>query len=260
MRKPSIFSKDYERRMKKRRIQILLVVIVILIFGAGITFKLNVTPIDFTAIKQKLQSWVDSGKTQEELELEKDPILEEEPPKEEIKKEMDITVREGLVLKATYDEIEGVKTFKEFTPIEGIAVEVSPLKDKALLTEQNQEMYLININGEVVNITKRSYISTKNQEFTKESVLTDRPDFIWGNGGKFINDNVIVYVSLLPYIGKSAVNQYVWLYNITDGTHKSLLGLKGKVVTIGNIIPEKGIEINIDGTISILNPEGAIVQ
>lgn len=259
MKKPSIFSKDYERRMRKRKIKIFLIMACILIVGLGIGMKLNKTPIDFTVVKEKLQSWVDSSKTEEELALDKEPVLEEEVPKEEPKKEMDITLKEGLIMKIIYEEVDGVKTFKEIAPVEGLTINISPLKDKAVVIDSNQEMYLVNISGEVKNITKRSYISTKKTEFLKESVLGGRADFIWNKDAKFINEEKIVYVSHLPYIGNNAVDQYIWIYNSIDGVHKGIYKLKGKVITVGNIIPEKGIEITIDGVTSIMDAEGNIV-
>ncbi|MGL5151485.1 MAG: hypothetical protein ACRC7N_13040 [Clostridium sp.] len=257
MGKPSIFSRDYEKKMKKRRRNLIILLISVLITIGALAINFNVNPIDFSSIRDKLQAWVDSGKPPETDE----EVVPEVVPEVEIPKlEIEFALSEGVTLKCEYEEIDGVKKFKEIVPIEGYTIDVSPSKEKILVTDTSQEMFLVKINGEVSNITKRNYISTKNVEYTKENIISGRPDYIWHKGAKFIDEDNIAYVTYLPYIGKSVTTQYVWIYNTQNGNETRVYSAKGADISFGNIIPEKGLEVTIDGQSKILNTQGNFVQ
>ena len=83
MAKPSIFSKDYEKKMKRRRIRITIVVSLVAIITGVLIYKFKIEKMDFSNVRQRLQAWVDSDKPKEEekaVEETKEDV-KPEPPK-----------------------------------------------------------------------------------------------------------------------------------------------------------------------------------
>ena len=68
MAKPSIFSRDYERRMRKRRITMITIGIFIVVILFGLVFKFKIQKMDFNNIKSRIQAWVDNGKSEDKVE------------------------------------------------------------------------------------------------------------------------------------------------------------------------------------------------
>ena len=75
MAKHSIFSRDYERKMKRKRRRSILIISAVVLIVILSFIKFEVINMDFSNFKQRLQAWVDSGKTPEELN--QDDITEE---------------------------------------------------------------------------------------------------------------------------------------------------------------------------------------
>ena len=65
MAKPSIFSRDYEKKMKRRKRRITIGIILILLVVVVAFVKFQLPNIDFTQVKAKIQAWVDTGKAVE---------------------------------------------------------------------------------------------------------------------------------------------------------------------------------------------------
>ena len=98
MKKPSIFSKDYEKIMRKRkRKKIIIGILSICIIGILVT---EVANYDFSKLKDRLQAWVDEDKetddneqlvqtdeTNESSEVQ-EPMVEETP----VEKYLDVTI------------------------------------------------------------------------------------------------------------------------------------------------------------------------
>ena len=258
--KPSIFSKDYEKRMKKRRRRIVLGVIFAIIVVLVIAFNTGFKDIDFSNLKEKMQAWVDSDKPQEELdetELKEDTV---DIPKEEEKKYLDITIADGVILKAEYEEVEGKKAFVNVEPLEGMTFNISPSKDKIVINDKDQNVKVIGIDGSITDITKTAYISQSGVSYPKAQILAQTPTYIWQTQAKFIDENKIAYVSELPYFGNNGTKKYIWLYDLTTKSDKCIWSLVGNDVVVGDIVEGKGITISVNGLVYYLNSEGAVSQ
>ena len=83
MAKPSIFSRDYERKMKKRKKRVILTIIIIALIVVCGVFKFIISDLDFSNLRARLQAWVDSGKTQEDLD--KEALVDNKDKNEDIK-------------------------------------------------------------------------------------------------------------------------------------------------------------------------------
>lgn len=129
-----------------------------------------------------------------------------------------------------------------------------------VILDKDQNMKLINIDGKVTDITKKEYVSKKGDKFKKEVKIKENKNYLWHSEPKFMDDENIVYVSNLPYFGTAATNQYAWIYNIKTKKDTVIWKTKGKKITIGKIVPKKGIEIKVDKNEYIISNKGSIVK
>lgn len=263
MAKPSIFSRDYEKKMRRRKRRIITSVLLVLLVVVVAFIKFKLPNIDFVEVKAKIQAWVDTGKPQEELEDNEQEIEEEQP--EEIVKEpektyIDFNIQDGVVAKAEYVEEAGAKRFVALEPIEGYTFTLSPSQQQMIIVDPNQNLYLCNVDGTLKDITKKEYISRSNQSFPKDQMIAANEGYIWHGSPAFIDETKIVYVSQLPYFGASAKDKYVWIKDIVNNTDKTLWKAKGKDIQIGELVPEKGITVTVDGVVKYINADGVISQ
>ena len=170
-RKPSIFSREYERKMKRRKVGIIsLIVIVVLILGF-LVFGDYAKPF----IKDKIgfiSAKINKGEEKNE-ETAKDIVEDEKTPDSEEKenitdkapeeKEMsyDVTVSDGVTVKALYDEKDGTKSFKFIEPGSNkVSFDINKSSQQMLLLdESSQKMVLQDINGSTKDITLETYVS-----------------------------------------------------------------------------------------------------
>lgn len=263
MRKPSIFSRDYERKIRKRkRIITTISILAFLLVSVGVV-KFTTKTFDFTDVKAKIQKWIDSDTSntnivQEVPNIESAPEVPVEPIVPEVKI-MDLKVSEGKILKVEYEEVEGVIKFKDAKEIpQGIEYNISPSKELVVVADDKQNIKVINTKGEEKNITKDSYVSPKGEVFKKDIVQSTYKDYLWHKSAKFINDKKIVYKTNMPYFGND-LNQYLWIVDIDGKNETTLWQSKGKDVTIGEL-KEKGIEITIDGNVKYINNDNNLVN
>ena len=129
-----------------------------------------------------------------------------------------------------------------------------------IVMDTNQNLYLLNVDGSLKDVTKKEYISTSKQTFPKDKMLAAYEGYIWNSIPSFIDEKTIIYVSQLPYFGAAATHKYVWIKNLTNNTDKTLWKTKGMDIQIGEVVPEKGITVTIDGNIKYINAAGVISQ
>lgn len=259
MAKPSIFSRDYEKKMRRRKIKIIISISVVAVIAGILIYKFKIEDMNFSNVRAKLQAWVDSDDKEKVNDKEEVKPIEEkkEPPK---KTYIDAKLNDKETLKCEY-KTEGDK--KEFLAIENskdITYNISPNKQMIVVLEKNQDMKLIHIDGKITNITKKEYVSKKGSKFLKGNILKQYKDYKWGVEPRFIDDEHIAYISNLPYFGTAATKEYVWVYNIKDKTYNISWKTGGKEIEFGKVVPKKGIEIKIDKKEYIIDNKGSILQ
>lgn len=266
MAKPSIFSKDYERRMKKRKKSIILIVLLILVGMVVLIYNSGAKSMDFSNLKAKIQAWVDSGKPkEEEAKVEEEKVSEvqketpEEKPKEEQELYININVLPGVVIKAQYEEKDGKKQFVKVDPMQGYTFNISPSKGQLLILDSAQNMKVANTDGTIKDITKTVYVSQAGSSFPKDQILANDPTYTWHSEAKFIDDTKVVYVSELPYFNKGK-KKYLWIYDLTNNSDKIIWAVVGSEIKVGDIVPEKGITITVDGGILYLKADETITH
>lgn len=267
MGRPSIFSKDYEKKMRKRRKRMILIsmfIVLILLIGA-ISFKFTISKIDMQEIKNNLQAWIDSDKDNtkenEEVSIDNNKIEEEivETPKEPEVKTKDLKINDGVILKAEYEEVNGESKFKSIQNLpKDYQYDINSKKNIIIVLDDNQNMKLFNIDGNEVNITKASYTAPNGEVFNKDTVLDTYDGYLWHKDIKFISDTKVAYISNVPYFGYG-LNKYIWIIDLNSNSHITLWNSKAKNITFGNL-EEKGLKVNIDGNEKFLNSEGNLIN
>lgn len=249
MAKPSIFSREYEKRMRKRKIRITLLISFLVVVGifyfAGGNFK--------DIVKSKINLDKSFNFSFSNRDNKKDITSEDKTatntennnpaPQNKIEeKSYDITLGNGSNIKAVYESAGGVNKFKYInTSDTAITFNVNPSGTGMVLYDsKSQSMWFLDINGKLQDISDLSYKSYK-----RETILARRPGYVWCASPKFIDDENIGYFSQLPYIGKST-KKYLWTVNIKNkDRHIYKSSISGENIKFGNNT-EKGLEVIMD--------------
>ncbi|WP_291581563.1 hypothetical protein [Clostridium sp. UBA6640] len=279
-RKPSMFSKDYEKQMKRRRRRYVMLIltciaaVIVIVFSSPI--KQSLLNIKNTAILNKDSKDKDNKNEKSETatnnnkednkdkidnkgqEENKEENLEEEVNKpKSTQEEKEIKLNDNTTVKVVIENKDNDKKIISISNAENTTSDISPSGKQALFEEKKeQRIFVMNINGDLKEITKKEYVSTENEIFSKESVLQYSPGYLWGGNPKFIDEKNIAYISYLPWINEEK-NQYVWMIGLQNLEHSVYYNLTGKDIKFGKI-EEKGLSVNIDGTVKYLNGEGNI--
>lgn len=267
MGKPSIFSKDYEKKMRKRRKRIIITsifVVLILLIGA-VSLKLTISKVDMQEVRNSLQAWIDSDKDDtnkdEYASIDSEEKQKEivEAPKEPEVKTKELKVNDKVILKAEYENIDGEDKFKAIQNLpENYQYDINNKKNMIIVLDNDQNIKLFNINGKEVNITKESYTAPNGEVFNKDTVLKTYDNYLWHKDIKFINNTKVAYISNVPYFGYD-LNKYIWMIDLNNNNHITLWNSKSKDITFGNL-EEKGLKVNIDGNEKFLNSDGNLIN
>ena len=265
MGKPSIFSREYEKKMKKRRRNILIISLTIVLVISVLIIKVVCNPIDYTNIKGNIQAWIDSDttniseqteKTKEEI-TNKEKIIAEKSVKEPLEESIDITLVSGSVAKAIYiDDNNGGKVFKSLNTTDiGVSFDISPSGKQMIVTDTNSTITLYNVDGTTKVISKDQYISKSGGVFTKEATMKTKPQYLWNAKTKFISEEKIIFVSNRPYFGNKVLKQYLWMTDIKTDEDKIFWESAGASIDIGEK-EEKGTKITVDGNVNYIDLNG----
>lgn len=256
MAKHSIFSRDYERKMKRKRRRSILIILAVVLIVILSFIKFEVINMDFSNFRQRLQAWVDSGKTPEEIN--QDDISEEttKTPQATEKTYMDLKVSDLINVKAEYKEESGNKKFVSFDQVSGVTCVISPLGKQILITDDNQNLKIFNVDGTMKDITKLNYVSQSGVSYPKDNALKSTPSYIWHSQAKFLDETRIIYVSQLPYFGTAAVNKYIWILDTVSGTDRVLWNPLGPDTTIGDLDVTRGISVTVNGQKYFVTADG----
>lgn len=267
MRKPSIFSKDYEKQMKARRKKRIVIGLILILALVLIFTKILASEIDFYNLKVEIQTWIDSKdgtKDGTKDEIKEEPSKEEiNLNNEEVTKETvlikEFKISEENTLKVGYDNLNNKEVFTEVIENKNnLYTTFNGNKDLILIIDENQDMKIFNINNQEKIITKTVYTSPSGENFNKDTILEYYNEYIWHSEAKFISNDKIAYISNMPYFGYD-LNKYIWIYDIKQDDHKLLLSSVSRNIKF-NELTDKGLEIILDGNVKYINSNGEIVN
>lgn len=263
MRKPSIFSRDYERKMKKRRRRIAAISVVGVLLIGILFMKIAAGNINTDTFKNKLQMWIAEDESLDNIDedidnLENNEVIEE-TPKEPESQIMEFEINENSILKAEYEEINGTIKFKGVKEVpSNIYYTINQAKNLILIIDENQNMKLFNSSKKESNITKDKYTAPNGEIFNKDSVLQTYEGYLWNVEARFITDTKVAYISNVPYFGYD-LNKYIWVIDLNNNAHSTLWNSKGKEIKFGDL-KEKGLEVVIDGNVKYVNQNSDLVN
>lgn len=286
MSKPSMFSKDYKKEIKKRRTRRILLIIVPIIgltiflmtdfsalINSGKSIKKGLYSILLNKPKDKESSSIKVEKTPEvvksQTEAEKSKALQAEKDLKAVnalkenpvlKNEIFIaTLSDGQKISVEYSVIGTEKNIKGVTDDKNISYDISPSKKSMVIqSKSNQDLLYIDVNKISKDITKKAHESTKGDMYSKDGLLESHKTYIWSITPKFIDEENIVYVSELPWINDKAV-QYIWKVNLKTNTHVQVKPASGKSITFKKITA-KGLETIIDGNALFITSTGQVIN
>ena len=254
MGKPSIFSKDYEKRMKRRKKAFIIVpilIVIILIVAIILHFK------------NKMMSNNEKVNQTQSVQKNDKKVYKKEENKtsKNEDKSYEIELSSSKKAKVDYKEEKGVIKYQFVSPLDsGTTFDISPSQELLLINDgSSQNLMLYDGYKKEKDITLKEYVTRDGRSFSKQSILSSSPEYKWCKDAKFLNNNKIVYLSNLPWFGKDDLNTYVWIIDIKTGNQMALMNVKGKNVTFGKL-QSKGLEITIDGSTKYLDSNGNLVD
>lgn len=258
MSKPSIFSRSYDRRMKRRRLNIILFLLLLLciaIFGGRYLLKINNINI-FSSSGSKsdtkkdgnINSDTNKGDKVGENNVTSDPST--------TTKEYTYTLKNNKIIKIEYTENGADKQIKEFKNenLDSIEYDISPDKKRALFVDKaDSSLIVLNSDGNFIDITKQSVNYSKKRSLTRK-VLENDSNYVWNGKPHFTSDGNIVYLSDMPN-SKSGYLLTIWSTTPEEGAAHVKVGKASRDISVHNFegFDEVGrLKLNTpDGTIYI---------
>lgn len=270
--KPSIFSREYDRKMKRRKKVITAFVIILAIVGvmffAGIKAKSLINNDYVSKIKYKISNTLKvnnkSAKDNTDVKTNSKETITNEPVKEvkEIEENgYEVKLPSGKAIKVIYEIRENQKIFKYITPMESpIEFNISPAGTSVVILDtKTQSMLYLDINGNLKDISYKQYVSTDGSTFFKDDYIKNNPLYVWTDSPKFIDEENIVYISQLPWFIREKTAKYIWITNVKNGTYRCFESISGESFKF-NGVNNSLINVNIDGNNQYLSANGEISQ
>jgi hypothetical protein len=273
MARPSIFSREYKRKMRARKIKVGFLIAAISI--ATISFFSR------TYIKVWLSSNIDTvnvghidakslliGRDKEQIQQEKTVDKKETDNKksedlipnksETIEKFYEVSLSEGKLAKVIYDETSEGKKIKYVSSDSNPYYNISPLGKNVVIYESDtQTMILVTSDGVNKDITKQNYISSDGSVFSRENEIKKNPSYIWCTTPKFIDEDTIIYISQLPWFGKT--EKYIWKFEISDLNHSNIITTAYENIKFDKL-SDKGLIVELDGKIKMISQDGKLLE
>ncbi len=272
MGKPSIFSKEYERRKKQRRKRIAFLVLLIVIASFSLLYWSPVSKF-FTEsqLYKELQAKykdnqnttiTENNENKSSLSSNKDKDNESEKKVEEKAQEkpeekyFEIKLPDGTNARAVYEQSDSTIKFKFLTGNDKASFDISPSGRKMIILDgTTQDMLELSVDNSVKDLTYKFYTTKNKSKIYKDKTLSKNPQFIWHGTPKYINEDNIAYISFMPWF---KTDKYIWMVDSKTNTHTYIKNISGKEIIFGNIT-DKGLEVTVDGAKKTISTDGKVL-
>lgn len=270
--KVSIFSSDYNKRRRKRKIRtitavIIFTMVILVIFFSSSLKSYVYNKYDYVR-NSKFFSIINKSNKSDKVTKSNDTVSSKETKTPEAssnntaEKTIEVVLSNGAKIQAVYENKDGKNMFKYITPIDApVSSSINPSGTTMIVLENStQNMFKVTIDGNINKVNDTKYISSSGGILPKDAVLKSKPGYIWCSSPKFIDDNNVAYISQVPWFDKRTT-KYVWIFNINDSSikdrndHTLFEKLGGDNIKFGNITP-KGLEISIDNNTKFIKYNG----
>lgn len=266
MGKPSIFSKEYERRKKQRRKRIAFLVLLIVIASFSLLYWSPVSKF-FTEsqLYKELQAKykdnqnttiTENNENKSSLSSNKDKDKEKENEKKVEEKYFEIKLPDGTNARAVYEQSDSIIKFKFLTGNDKASFDISPSGRKMIILDgTTQDMLELSVDNSVKDLTYKFYTTKNKSKIYKDKTLSKNPQFIWHGTPKYISEDNIAYISLMPWF---KTDKYIWMVDSKTNAHSYIKNISGKEIIFGNI-NDKGLEVTVDGAKKTISPDGKVL-
>lgn len=259
MAKTSIFSSKYHKRQK--RIKFIRRTVLLLLFIAAL-FLLFRSPIT-DMVERVRQNIAEEQKQREDILDQIETPVEtpaEEEPEEPLEPEpvyLEVTLPGGESFAAEIVEENGEKFFKELDGTLPLEADLSPSRKLLVALETStQDLYLVDTEGVITDITYRIYKNTKGYTATKESILERIPGFDWASQPKFLDEDTVVYMSQLPWFEE---RRFLYIVELEPLSHRNFQRVGGMDVLLLERT-DAGLKFRIKDKEEVLTPEYKVVS
>lgn len=262
MSRPSIFSNNYEKIMRRRkRVRNTIIIAVIIIAGIVFSYLKGILNFNFQQLLPRSMSQKkDSKMTTTEANENSNKKADSKKNTDNNDKFYFMKINDSLIVKVIYEDNNGTKKLKTVDSSSGnVQYSISPQGSGIVVYDsKNQGIIYMDANGNTKDITYKQYTDTSSNTFVKADVINLHPNYDWCDSPRLISENIVVYLSQLPWISDEG-NKYVWTYNMSSDTYKCYYDTYGKNVSFGDIT-EKGLSITADGQQKYMDANGNITQ
>ncbi|WP_035289592.1 hypothetical protein [Clostridium sp. KNHs214] len=269
MAKPSIFSKHYEKAVKKRRKKMAAVIISV-VFILGIVMYINLSKNKGFNIINKINKInkktgaekVESKKTVNSKKEDKDKKQNTPVKKENETKYITVNLNENLIVKISYEEKENKKIYKDVVKESDnskIYYDANPSKTALVVYEEKtQKIFFIDNQGKVLDISKEQYVSKSGNVFLRENKIKEDSNYLWCQSPRFVDEENIVFISRLPWL-KTDGKKFIWYGKVGEKKYKYIRNKQGEDVQFQNIT-QKGLAVKIDDKIYYVTSDGTLSE
>ena len=269
MKKASIFSREYERKIRRKRFAILFIILfffLVLVYYIVNFSEFNnyVKNVYYSMITKENDENVDlNNKLNESVDLigeTKEQEHQENNNNESIDEvsldylKHEISLNNGEKINIFYEEgnqIEYIASQDELP--KNYRFDISPSRSRILIEELNtQDTYMLDENSNLFKLDPEFFYSNSARtRFYKNDVVSSYENYSWYKNARFLNDNTIVYISNLPWFGKN--EQYIWRTDIQDVNNIThfMTSVGGENIDFGELT-EEGIKVNINNEMKLL--------
>lgn len=271
MKKASIFSREYEKKIRRKRFAILFIILIfflVLVYYIVNFSEFNkyVKNVYYSMITKENDRNVDLnnqlnenfgfiGETKEQVEQEHQEYNNEsidEVSLGYLKHEIELNNGEKVNIFYKEDnQIEYIDSQDELP--KNYRVDISPNRSRILIEELNtQDTYMLDENLNLFKLDPEFFYSNSARtRFYKNDIVSSYENYNWYKNARFLNDNTIVYISNLPWFGKN--EQYIWRTDIQDvnNIRHFMTSVGGENIDFGELT-EEGIKVNINNEMKLL--------
>lgn len=266
MAKPSIFSKHYEKAVKKRRKKIVAIIIAV-VFVLGVVMYISLSKnksfniidkINKKAGTKKIDSKTVVNSTEENKDKGKNISVKEENKT----KHIIVNLHKNLNVKISYEEKQNKKIYKDVVKESDnskIYYDSNPSNTSLVIyDEKTQRMFFLDNEGKVLDISKDRYASKNGGVFLRENKIKDDSNYLWCQSPRFVDEENIVFVSRLPWL-KGDGNKFIWYGKVGEKKYRYIREKQGNNIQFQDITKE-GLAAKIDDKIYYITSEGKLSE
>ncbi|WP_138202997.1 hypothetical protein [Haloimpatiens lingqiaonensis] len=265
MAKPSIFSKNYEKAVKKRRMK-LLVIIVAVVFVIGLVVYITIFKNKKLNIVNKINKKTETQNTNNKTSINNEEKSKDNSSKAQVKEEkikyITVNLNENLNVKISYEENGNRKIYKDVINEKDnskIYCDLNPSKTSLLVyDEKTQKIFYVNDEGKELDISKEQYVSKNGTVFSRENKIKNDENYLWCSSPRFVDEENIVFISRLPWL-KSNGNKFIWYGKVGENKYRYIKNKQGSDIQFENI-NEKGLAVKIDDKVYYITADGKIIE